>query len=1131
MSTDPKRDLIIDRKPPFSFPKNFSQFDTALSKITPPKAPAVLIRPRLLRQIEKAGEKRLILILGQAAQGKSTLAACHIETSLLPAAWLNLDQSDSDPANLFHWLVSAFQHSLPDLPFLSLRALPSIAQGPRVEIPLFREWIEALFGPVREPLQLVLDGLDRLDLNAPSFLFLQTLAAEAPSHVRLFMLSREEPPLGFQDHKIKQTALILTNEDLAFTPAETRVFFQQTRGLSLPSTQIEKIHSYTEGWVGGLLLFSELLKRQSEEVRGEFISERVHDRFRNEVFQFFSEAVLSVQPRESRDFFIKSSILERIENDFLGHFTEAKNMEEVLHEAARKNLFVQSFYEEGKGWVFRYHHLFRDILKLKFEAELRPEDRKALYLEAGRIYQRKGRWEEAVPFFLMAQDFEAANLAIEKAGLTLILSGRTADLKQWLKGLPEEMVQENPWLLYYFSMAGRFTAISENHHSLYRAFTLFEEKEDIRGCLLSLAAFIEASLFRSHDLVPLSRLLAKAEALLNSLGQEHFTREKAILWFQVGFGFTIRGGNPRKGFWACQNAYLLARALGDTTLQIEALIHAYEALIWQGELLLAEEKATEIEALIEKHPYPEMVTFYQVTRFVLYLLKGDLKKAEELVQLGQKECERLGFLPLFQLTLIHEMMLRPSLGQFQEAEETGNRILQFSTAMGSSFMTGLAMLYMGRNFYFQGSFEKARTFFQESHSLLSKDEVHSPLHLHLLGICRGLLGEALYPEGTVLKELQDALDYFCEMSGFLAREAHFALALLYWGRGERGKTAGHLHSGFKITREKGLTQSVFISPKDLTRVCVLTIELGSREDSDLAAHLLSTHQASLVAPELERLSPHLDSIVRARVSAMKDSLHRAGLPILKIETLGGLKVSRAGSPINQEEWRGGQAKNLLKAIITLDRGGVPKEALIETLWPEGRPDRSEKTFKVALHRLRKVLEPDMNSGYGHSYVLLKGNRVSLDKGLCEVDLDRFSALILEGEKKEKLQQIKEALSAYKEATGLYKGDFLMDDPLNDWAAHKREELRRKYFGLLLTVARIYEHRGSFTKAISSYEKAVAFDPIMEDPYRRLMTLYINVARPNEAIKTFRACEKALREGLDTPPDPLTLSIYRKIVSS
>ena len=67
-----------------------------LSKITPPHLRKILERPRLTNRLEKDRNKRLILILGQAAQGKSTLAASFIEKSEIPTAWANLSKDESD---------------------------------------------------------------------------------------------------------------------------------------------------------------------------------------------------------------------------------------------------------------------------------------------------------------------------------------------------------------------------------------------------------------------------------------------------------------------------------------------------------------------------------------------------------------------------------------------------------------------------------------------------------------------------------------------------------------------------------------------------------------------------------------------------------------------------------------------------------------------------------------------------------------------------------------------------------------------------------------------------------------------------------------------------------------------------
>ena len=47
----------------------------------------------------------MILITGQAAQGKSTLAAEIAGRRGIESAWLHLDPADSDAVNFFHLLL------------------------------------------------------------------------------------------------------------------------------------------------------------------------------------------------------------------------------------------------------------------------------------------------------------------------------------------------------------------------------------------------------------------------------------------------------------------------------------------------------------------------------------------------------------------------------------------------------------------------------------------------------------------------------------------------------------------------------------------------------------------------------------------------------------------------------------------------------------------------------------------------------------------------------------------------------------------------------------------------------------------------------------------------------------------
>ncbi len=118
-----------------------------LAKITPPRLPAIVPRPRLLERLDREQEKELILILGQAAQGKTTLAASWLNTSTLPWAWLNLGPEDSDPVNLFYALVDALQGVFKDVDFTPVRNFPTISLGPREELPLYRDWPWRSSGP------------------------------------------------------------------------------------------------------------------------------------------------------------------------------------------------------------------------------------------------------------------------------------------------------------------------------------------------------------------------------------------------------------------------------------------------------------------------------------------------------------------------------------------------------------------------------------------------------------------------------------------------------------------------------------------------------------------------------------------------------------------------------------------------------------------------------------------------------------------------------------------------------------------------------------------------------------------------------------------------------------------------
>ena len=102
-----------------------------ISKTVLPDLSRTIARPRLIRQIGNAGTPRVILITGQAAQGKSILAAEMIRRHGHLAAWMHLDAADSDPVNFFHLLAHALKATSPSLDISGFLKHPAIALGSR----------------------------------------------------------------------------------------------------------------------------------------------------------------------------------------------------------------------------------------------------------------------------------------------------------------------------------------------------------------------------------------------------------------------------------------------------------------------------------------------------------------------------------------------------------------------------------------------------------------------------------------------------------------------------------------------------------------------------------------------------------------------------------------------------------------------------------------------------------------------------------------------------------------------------------------------------------------------------------------------------------------------------------------
>ena len=1102
-----------------------------ISRVIPPYLPQILYRPRLLNLIEENKDKKLILILGQPAQGKTTLAASYVKKSDIPSAWVNLDKSECDPITLSHLIAQSLLHVLKDTHFSNLLSYPQPIIGPREEIPLYREWTQSIFKEISIPIQIVIDGLDRLSPDAPAFRFLQVLVEDSPANIHFLWLSREMPPsvVEFQHLKMRQQALVLTNEDLAFTQDEIREFLKKVRGISFEADQLKKIHSATEGWIGGLILFVEFLARFQEPDREKFISEDFPDHFKREIFQYLGKEVFSSQSGEVQEFLTRSSLIDLIEPAFIRDFLGMEMTEEILREHVRKNLFIHSYYDEKKGWLFQYHHLLRDFLKAKLITSVGPEEQRSLLLKAGSLYEQRGELENSVKYFLEAKAYPQAAAVVERLGINLLQKGRREDLSRWLLALPEEIVQDNPWLLLYLAMLRRFMGGRENLIALHKAYTLFKEVGNKRGMLISLAQLIGTSIFGGIYLAPVESLIEEGEAILQRLELNESLYDRAFLWCFIGLGRIMGEGDIRKGIWACQNAHSIAKQLKDVSLQAYALCFSALGFVLLGEFSLADGARKKIERVAEKSVYPEFKAIELMVQCLLANHRGDFQKSQVLVEKLQEETETHGFIHMYPWIYELSGYISAAQGDFSEAEKIGKQYLSTALTLNNGLLKASALRLLGLIHLYRSDFAEAKEAIDRSIDAFS-NEAPSKYHINRNKVKMGLIFTHLKEYQRAEKALGEALQYFSSISSYVSlAEVHIATAFLLHDQARNDDAAAHLLTAFKIAKDRKYEYFYTLGAKYLMKACLLTLELGVKSAIDYAAHLLSTRLESLAEEGMKNLTSHPDPQVREKVWEIRWKIHRSKVPGLRIQTLGSFQVYRGDSHMEETEWDRIQPKKLLEAIISYGGRSIPKEILIDELWPEESPGAAEKNFKTTLQRLRKSLEPSIHKDFTSSYVHLHDNLVHLDAELCQVDAELFLSLFRMAEEKEKKGDAKSALSLYVEAMEIYKGDFLPEELYAPWADKKREELKRKLIELLNRMAHLYEKQGAVRKAIDCYNRAIQEDPLIEEAYQKLMTFYSSKGMYNDALKIYEECKKALKAELKSKPDSTTSAIYRKVL--
>ena len=215
----------------------------------------------------------------------------------------------------------------------------------------------------------------------------------------------------------------------------------------------------------------------------------------------------------------------------------------------------------------------------------------------------------------------------------------------------------------------------------------------------------------------------------------------------------------------------------------------------------------------------------------------------------------------------------------------------------------------------------------------------------------------------------------------------------------------------------------------------------------------------------------------------------------------------------------------MKALIVLGVREIPREQILETLWPETDPKAGNQALKVTLHRLRKAMEPCMEKGRNSAYIHLSGKRLSLDRNLCWIDSEAFLKLEKEIRRSREALDQEHLLDLCRRATALYQGPFLPEERYTTWVEIKRSALAEAFVRIQLTMAGILETRGQAEDAIECYRQILASDPLSVDACQGLMKLYANLGHFGHLRDVYLTHCRILADQIGEEPDRETRQLY------
>ena len=515
-----------------------------------------------------------------------------------------------------------------------------------------------------------------------------------------------------------------------------------------------------------------------------------------------------------------------------------------------------------------------------------------------------------------------------------------------------------------------------------------------------------------------------------------------------------------------------------------------------------------------------------------FLEEGSYPQALQELEVAVRLAELTSFANFHALCLCNRGEARMRMGRLDEAlvdlEASRDRYQQIASDMVAYPLSLIGELHRER-----GNLVQARAAYEEAVSIAEGSGDRQALVPALAGLATVLVGDDPQRATELARRAAGAGSGLDQVAALLSAGWVAAVA---GERAEAARLAAAAASAARSRRDRaGLADALALTAlsaarpgretQQLREAASIWRDVGNPLGEAKVALALAARETGSGASARRRVAehrleelgvhPHGAGGVAAGLLAL---LGRTESASLRIESLGRFAVVRGGERVRLSEWQSKRARELLKLLVARRGRPASRGYLMETLWPDEDPEKVANRLSVALSTIRSVLDPVRSTSEGHLHA--DKDAVALNLEAIDVDLEGFLGAAADGLASVRRGDLATAVPALEAAAAAYCGDFLEENPYDDWTITAREEARAAYVAVCRALAVNAAKASDPEAAVPHLLRILEIDRYDEQAHLGLVSALLGAGRHGEAHRHYLNYRRAMDDlGVEPAPFP------------